>query len=137
VARGEIGPEIIALGEDGAVVPLAVRGWLRDRSGSWTSDQKAYDAALGEHRSADRSFGVMTAPPLSKADVQSYVRGIRPADFKASRSEPVRGMYGQKALVTPALAGLLLGELGATRLVTVPQEVTTGHILTRLRYDQP
>jgi hypothetical protein len=135
VARGDIGPEIIALGEDGAVIPLAVRGWLRDRSGSWTADQKSYDAALSGHHTADRSFGIMTAAPLSKAEVQSYLRGIGPADFKALRNEPVRGLYGQKALVTPALAELLLGELGATRLVTVPQEVTTGHLLTRLRYD--
>ena len=44
----------------------------------------------------------------------------------------MRGMYGQKALATPALVELLLGELGASRLVTVPQEVTTGHILKAL-----
>jgi len=48
----------------------------------------------------------------------------------------LRGLYGQKALVVPALADLLLGELGASRLVTVPQEVTTGNILTQLRDDQ-
>ena len=136
VARGEIGPELIALGEDGAAVPLVVRGWLRDGSGAWTTDQKKYDEALNGHRTADRSFGIMTAPPLSKAEVQSYLRGITPADFKALTSEPLRGLYGQKALVVPALADLLLGELGASRLVTVPQEVTTGNILTRLRDDQ-
>ena len=92
--------------------------------------------ALNGHRTADRSFGIMTAPPLSKAEVQSYLRGITPADFKALTSEPLRGLYGQKALVVPALAELLLGELGASRLVTVPQEVTTGNILTQLRDDQ-
>jgi hypothetical protein len=137
VGKGEIGPELIALGEDGAVVPLVVRGWLRDGSGGWTVDPKTYDAALNGHRRTDRSFGIMTAPPLSPADVQSYLRGIRPDDFKALTSEPVRGLYGQKALVTPALAELLLGELGASRLVTVPQEITTGHILTRLPDDRP
>jgi hypothetical protein len=137
VGKGEVGPELIALGEDGAVVPLVVRGWLRDGSGGWTVDPKKYDAALNGHRSTDRSFGIMTAPPLSPAEVQSYLRGIRPDDFKAFTSEPVRGLYGQKALVTPALAELLLGELGASRLVTVPQEVTTGHILTRLGDDRP
>jgi hypothetical protein len=63
VARGAIGPELIALGEDGATVPLVVRGWLRDGSGSWTTDQKKYDEALNGHRTADRSFGIMTAPP--------------------------------------------------------------------------
>jgi hypothetical protein len=113
-----------------------VRGWLRDGSGSWTTDQKKYDEALNGHRTADRSFGIMTAPPLSKAEVQTYLRGITPADFKALTSEPLRGMYGQKALVVPALAELLLGELGASRLVTVPQEVTTGNILTQLRDGQ-
>ena len=133
VGKGEIGPELIALGEDGAVVPLVVRGWLRDGSGGWTADQKTYDAALNGHRAFDRSFGIMTAPPLSPAEVQSYLRGMGPGDFKTLTSEPRRGLYGQKALVTPALAELLLRELGASRLVTVPQEVTTGHILTRLR----
>jgi len=133
VARGKIGPELITLGEDGAIVPLAVRGWLRDGSGGWTADQKVYDAALSGHRGTDRSFGVMTAPPLTSAEVGTYLRGIGPSDLKALTSDPVRGLYGQKALVTPALAALLLEELGASRLVTVPQEVTTGHILTRLR----
>jgi hypothetical protein len=75
----------------------------------------------------------MTAPPLRPAEVQAYLRRIGPGDLKALTSDPVRGLYGQKALVTPALAALLLEELGASRLVTVPQEVTTGHILTRLR----
>ena len=135
VGRGVIGPELIALGEDGAVVPLVVRGWLRDGSAGWTGDQKKYDQALNGHRVTDRSFGIMTAPPLSPADVQSYLRGLRPDDFKALRSEPVRGLYGQKALATPALVELLLEELGASRLVTVPQEVTTGNILSSLGPD--
>jgi len=132
VNRGAIGPEIIAVGEDGAVVPLVVRGWLRDGSGRWTADQKSYDEVLNGHRTIDRSFGTMTAPPVNRAEVQSYLRGIGPGDFKALTGDPVRGLYGQKALVVPALAELLLDELRASRLVTVPQEVTTGHILTRL-----
>jgi hypothetical protein len=41
-------------------------------------------------------------------------------------------LYGQKALVVPALAELLLRELGAERLVMVPQETTTGLILAQL-----
>jgi hypothetical protein len=132
VRRGRIGPELIALGEDGAVVPLVVRGWLRDASGRWTADPKSYDEALNGHRTPDRRFGTMTADPLAKAELQSYVRGVGPGDFKALTSEPVRGLYGQKALVVPVLAELLLDELGASRLVTVPQEGTTGHVLTRL-----
>jgi hypothetical protein len=135
VAKGAIGPELIVLGEDGAVVPLVVRGWLRDGSGGWTADPKKYDQALNGHRVTDRSFGIMTAPPLSPADVKSYLRRIGPDDFKALRSEPVRGLYGQKALATPALVELLLEDLGFRRLVTVPQEVTTGNILSSLGSD--
>jgi len=32
----------------------------------------------------------------------------------------------------PLLVDLLLRELGATRLVIVPQEITTGHVLRKL-----
>ena len=130
--RGAIGPELIALGEDGAVVPLVVRGRLRDAAGGWTADARSCDAALNGHRTADRRFGTMTATPLEKEEGQSYLRAVGPGDFKALTGEPVRGLYGQKALVVPALVELLLDELGADRLVTVPQEGTTGHILTRL-----
>ena len=133
VRQGRIGPEIIALGEDGAVVPLVVRGWLRDGAGGWVADPKRYDDALSAHRVADRWFGIMAAPPLRPAEVEASLRGMRPGDLKTLTSEPVRGLYGAKALVVPALAELLLRELGGSRLVTVPQEVTTGHILTKLR----
>ena len=133
VARGKVGPEIIALGDDGAVVPLAVRGLLRAGTGGWIADSKGYDEALLSHRLTDSSFGLMTAPPVRPAEIAAYFRGIRPADFAALKSDPVRGLYGPKALVNPALADLLLRELGGHRLVTVPQETTTGHILTRLR----
>jgi hypothetical protein len=133
VARGKIGPDVIALGDDGAVVPLAVRGLLRISASGWLADAKAYDQALGRHRVADPSFGLMIAPPVRPAEIAAYLRGIRPADFTALKSDPARGLYGPKALVNPALADLLLRELGGRRLVTVPQESTTGHILTRLR----
>ena len=56
-----------------------------------------------------------------------------PADLTALKSAPQRGLYGEKALVSPALVDLLLRELGATRLVTVPQDVTIGHVLRKLR----
>jgi Ppx/GppA phosphatase family protein len=133
VARGKIGPDVIALGDDGAVIPLAVRGLLRRSATGWVADAKAYDQALGRHRVADSSFGLMTAPPVRPAEIAAYFRGIRPADFTALKADPARGLYGPKALVNPALADLLLRELGGRRLVTVPQESTTGHILTRLR----
>ena len=131
VRRRAMGPEIIAVGEDGAVVPLAVRGRLRTVEG-WTADQDEYDRALVAERVTDPSFGIMTASPLAPTELAAYLRGISPADFQTLKSEPVRGLYGQKALVVPALADLLLRELGGTRVVSVPQEVTTGHILTKL-----
>jgi hypothetical protein len=133
VALGKIGPEIIALGEDGAVVPLAVHGRLRSGPSGWLADPKAYDVALGAQRVATSPFGVMTAPPVRPAEITAYSRGLRPADLAALKSDPARGLYGPKALVNPALADLLLRELGGRRLITVPQESTTGHILTRLR----
>jgi hypothetical protein len=133
VARGKIGPDIVALGEDGAIVPLAAQGRLRTGTSGWLTDPGAYDAALGAHRVATSPFGVMAAPPVLPAEIAVFSREIRPADFEALKSNPVRGLYGPKALVNPALADLLLRELGGRRLITVPQESTTGHILTRLR----
>ena len=133
VARGKVGGDLIALGEDGAIVPLAVRGRLRTAAGAWVADQKGYDGVLGSlPRRHDPSFGTMTTTPVRAAEVASYVRRLGPADFKALTGQPVRTVYGQKALVVPALVDLLLRELGATRVFVVPQEVTTGHILTRL-----
>ena len=132
-ARGSVGPEVIALGEDGAIVPLAVQGRLRSAPSGWLADPKAYDLALGAHRVATSPFGPMTASPVTPAEIAAFFRGFRPADFAALKGDPARGLYGPKALVNPALADLVLRELGGRRLVTVPQEATTGHILTRLR----
>jgi hypothetical protein len=134
VARGRIGPEIIALGDDGAIVPLAVRGHLRTGTSGWLAQAKDYDEAVVRHRVARSPFGLMTAPPVRPAEIAAFLRGIRPSDLAALKGEPVRGLYGSKALVNPALADLLLRELGGSRLVTVPQESTTGNILTRLRH---
>ena len=132
VAGGKVGRDLITLGEDGSTVPLVVRRRLRVPSG-WVSDGKKYDAVLGgQPRPHHPSFGVMTAPPVTAAEVRAYLRAIRPADFETLKTQPVRGLYGEKALVIPALVELLLRELGATRLVTVPQEVTTGHVLRKL-----
>ena len=80
----------------------------------------------------DPAFGPMSAAPLKSAELQAYFTGIKPGDFKVLTSEPVRSLYGQKALVVPALVELLLRELAADRLVMVPQEMTTGLILAQL-----
>ena len=133
VGQGKLGADLIALGEDGAVVPLAVRGALRNGTRGWVSDGKKYDEVLGgQPRKHDPSFGVMTAVPVRPAELTAYLRTIRPADFDTLKTDPVRGIYGQKALVVPLLVDLLLRELGATRLVIVPQEITTGHVLRKL-----
>jgi hypothetical protein len=137
VARGSIGPEIIALGQDGAV-QLSARGLLKASPDSWIRDASSYDAVLTKQAfSADPSFGVLTAPPIRAAELSSFFSGIQSADFKALTSEPIRSLYGQKALVVPALVDLLFRELGATRLVMVPQENTTGHMLSKLGRSRP
>jgi exopolyphosphatase/guanosine-5'-triphosphate,3'-diphosphate pyrophosphatase len=133
VRRGRIGPDLIALGEDGAIVPLVARGRLREGPGRWIADGPRFDEALGAPRATDPRYGVMTGPPLSGDDLRSYLHRVTAADLAALRTEPVRGLYGQKALAVPALADLLMRDLGLRHLVTVPQEATTGHILMRLR----
>ena len=74
----------------------------------------------------------MSAAPLKSTELEAYFDGITPEDFRLLTSEPIRSLYGQKALVVPALAELLLRELGAERLVMVPQETKTGLILAQL-----
>jgi len=131
VAEKKIGPELVALGQDGAV-HLSVRGLLRSGAGGWITEPDAYAEALRKQTlSVDPSFGILTADPLRPADVAAYLDGIAPSDFKLLTSEPARSLYGQKALVVPALVDLLFRELGVDRLVMVPQETTTGHILAK------
>ena len=132
VLNKKIGPEIIALGQDGAV-HLSVRGLLRLPGGTWISDAPAYDALLArQSTSIDPAFGVMAATPITPVQVQSFLSSLDAADFGALTHEPARSLYGQKALVVPALVDLLFRELGATRLIMVPQEITTGHVLAKL-----
>jgi hypothetical protein len=97
------------------------------------TDAKAYDERVG--RSAfisDPVFGVMTARPIAAAELAAFKAGIGLADFKMLTTDPVKGLYGQRALVNPALVDLLMRELGLRQLVMVPQEITTAHILARL-----
>jgi Ppx/GppA phosphatase family len=132
VTSGAIGPDIIALGQDGAV-QLSARGLLRRADRTWVADAVGYDAVLiKQPRGLDRSFGVLTAEPLSLDELAAFFGGITATDFNALATEPIRSLYGQKALVVPALVHMLLRELGAARLVMVPQEITTGHILVKL-----
>ena len=131
VAEGTLGREIVTLGQDGAVY-LPVRGLLR-KAGGWVAEQSSYDEATRSQAPVhDLAFGTMCAAPLKSSELEAYFDGITPEDFRLLTSEPIRSLYGQKALVVPALAELLLRELGAERLVMVPQETTTGLILAQL-----
>ena len=131
VAEGTLGREIVTLGQDGAVF-LPVRGLLR-KAGAWVAEQSSYDEATRRQAPVhDPAFGTMCAAPLRSTELDAYFAGITPEDFRLLTSEPIRSLYGQKALVVPALAELLLRELGAERLVMVPQETTTGLILAQL-----
>ena len=131
VAEGTLGREIVTLGQDGAVF-LPVRGLLR-KAGGWVAEQSSYDEATRSQALVhDPAFGTMCAAPLKSTELEAYFAGITPEDFRLLTSEPIRSLYGQKALVVPALAALLLRELGAERLVMVPQETTTGLILAQL-----
>jgi hypothetical protein len=134
VRSGVLGPDLISLGQDGAV-HWFVRGALRD-DGSWIADAKAYDARVAAPTLLpDRGFGVMASPPIQLSDLQAFIRTLGPADFQALKSDPIKGIYGQRALVTPVLMDLLMSELGLRRLIIVPQEIATGQILARM--DKP
>jgi hypothetical protein len=131
VRAGRIGPEIITLGLDGAS-HLWVRGLMRTATG-WVSDSGAFDAVLRRQPlESDPQFGTLAAAPLGAAELQRFFDSVTPQDFRILTTDPVRSLYGQKALVVPALAALLLEDLGATRLVMVPQENSTGNILAKL-----
>lgn len=131
VRAGELGPELISPGQDGAI-HWAVRGLLRE-NGLWITDPKTYDARIARPATlTDPSFGLMAAMPIELSELQAFARNLSASDFKALSTDPIKGMYGQRALATPVLMELLMSELGLRRLVIVPQETTTGHILARL-----
>ena len=54
---------------------------------------------------------------------------ITPQDFTALKSEPVRSLYGQRAMVVPVLVRLLIRELAGQKVIMSTQEVATGSIL--------
>ncbi len=131
VQTGELSPELIGLGQDGAI-NLAVRGELRS-DGAWVTDPALYDKRVAQSSFVtDPSFGVMTDRPVQRTELQAFIKGVGAADFKTLTTDPVRSLYGQKTLAVPALVDMLMGELGLRELVIVPQETTTGQILAAL-----
>lgn len=132
VRSGALGREVVTLGQDGAV-QLAVRGTLRDAGGAWLADTGAYNHLIsGQRFTTDPEFGIVTARPITAPELRAYLAGLGTPDLKALTAEPIRGLYGQKALVVPALVDVLMRALGAERLVMVPQEAITGYALAKL-----
>jgi len=132
VRDGALGPDLLALGQDGAI-QLFVRATLRDDHGAWVTDARTYDARMAQTTfETHPSFGVMTAPPILPGELRAFAQKMSAADFKTLTSDPAKGLYGQRALVVPALVDLLMHELGLRQLVMIPHEITTGHILAKL-----
>lgn len=126
--RDRIGPDLVTLGQDGAV-HLAARGHLR-RDEGWITDGAAYDAVRRAQMPVqDAKYGPMVADPVGFYDLNDYLKGITPQDFKTLKSEPVRSLYGQRAMVVPVLLRLLTREIEPQRVIMSTQEATTGYIL--------
>ncbi len=136
IRSGELEPEILAFGQDGAVA-LSVRGSLRDSRGSWIADPKVYDAAVaGQTPKPDARFGFVVGEPMTPAEIDAFVAGTTAEDFRVLAADPVKSLYGQKALVIPILVNLLLKELGAAKLVMLPQELSTGFIIAKSEHSR-
>ncbi len=133
VTDGKLGKELFVVGQDGAVA-LVVRNELKDSNGTWPSDQKAYDDLVAAQVfKLDPTYGTISADPIAPAELTTFLTSaIGPSDFATLKKDPVKTIYGQKALVVPALLDLLVTELGLDKVVMVPQEMVTGYILTRL-----
>ena len=132
VTDGKLGKEIIAVGQDGAV-DLVVRNKLKDMSGTWISDQKAYDDLVAAQVfKVDPTYGTITSDPIVPGELTSFLASVSATDFAALKKEPTRTIYGQKGLVVPALLDMLTTQLGLDKVVLVPQEMVTGYILGHL-----
>jgi hypothetical protein len=122
---------LLVLGQDGAV-HLVVRGELRDRAGHWLTDDTLLAKKLADTpRVATPEYGEVTAV-LSAGELKRYLDSIDAGQFAQLRTEPVRGIYGTKAMVVPALLELLSRELAVERVVLAPHEMPTGYILAKL-----
>jgi len=133
VTDGKLGKEIFVVGQDGSV-DLVVRNKLKDTAGTWVSDQKTYDDLVAAQVfKVDPNYGTISADPFIPSELTTFLTSaIGPADFATLKKDPVKTIYGQKALVVPALLDLLIAQLGVDKVVLVPQEMVTGYILARL-----
>jgi hypothetical protein len=127
-----LSPEIFVMGQDGAL-HLAVRGTLRDAEGRWIQAPAAYEAVVNADAkvSHDR-FGEVLAV-LETAEISKFIADVaKPAEFDTLRKEPVRALYGERALANAVLLDVLAQELGVKTIVLVPQEMPAGYILFKL-----
>jgi hypothetical protein len=131
VASGKLGRSIVALGQD-AAIHLVVGGVLRDASGQWLRDEAAYARKANEVRpTISRDHGEVTAI-LKAAQIDEYLRSLGlPGQLMQLRADPVRALYGNKALVVPALFDVLMRDLGVDTVVLTPAEMPTGYILAK------
>ena len=133
IAKGEIRPELFIFGQDGAL-HLVVRGRLRDPEGRWVDSASAYDALMtAESTTNDPDLGEITTV-LTPAELTAFFdRMTKPADYKALRTDPPRGLYGERTLANAALLDLLIRELSLEKVILVPQEMPSGYILSKIR----
>ena len=133
-APAKLGPELFIVGQDGAL-HLSVRGQLRDMAGKWLDSKTAYDDRVAMEKPVTNTLtaGLMTTVLMPSEVGKFFTEVIKPADFTSLRTDPVRGLYGEKALANAALVDLLVTELGLTSIVLVPQEMPTGYVLGKLK----
>jgi Ppx/GppA phosphatase family protein len=131
VAGGKLGRRIVALGQDGAI-HLAVGGLLRDGTGRWLQDEAAYARALGAVRATFSAEDGEVLRVLKAGEIGAYLRSLSEASqLLQLRADPVRALYGNKALVVPVLFDVLMRELDVDTLVLTPAEMPTGYILAK------
>lgn len=131
VASGKLGRAIVALGQD-AAIHLVVRGDVRDAAGQWLRDEAEYTRKATQVRpTSSTDYGEVTAI-LTAAQIDGYLRSLSgSSQLRELRAEPIRGLYGNKALVVPALFEVLIRELGADTVVLTSAEMPSGYILAK------
>jgi hypothetical protein len=136
VRKGALSPEIFVMGQDGAL-HLAIRRELRDAEGRWLSTAAAYEAAVAAAPEvAHDRFGDILAQ-LEPAEITRFLAETgRAPEFGALRQEPVRSLYGEKALANAVLLDVVAQALGVKTIVLVPQEMPAGYILFKLAMGQ-
>lgn len=131
LASGRLGRAIVALGQD-AAIHLVVGGALRDASGQWLQDEAAYARKANEVRPTfSPDYGEVTGI-LKAAQISDYLHSLgESSQLLQLQADPVRGLYGNKALVVPALLDVLMRDLGVDTVVLTSAEMPTGYILAK------